>query len=308
MRKNLLFWLRVSLLLLEDIFLGNSQHSSGRKSWIISISQKGTSLNVILIGPVCHQQQHSLPRNHRKEEKMNHRWRSVFRLSRFKKTSECWVDLKNQWVTYLYEEGKEENRRKLCSYSSTSNDFSSCCFQKQQKKSISGKQKGTNKTITNNHEAKGSGCLNQEDGSKHLWMATKNEARRLSLQPMWSIQTNPNPKRNEKVKTWTFSFITSQNKIRHRPVPVPSTSVTFITRGKGFHFVNYFINLQTALDFVFSRGKVQGPVYRMTNIRDTSKILSRIFHGGPEAKTPCSQCRAPWFNPWWGGLDPICCN
>lgn len=85
LRKNLLFWLGVSLLLLEDIFLGNSQHSSGRKSWILSISQKGTSLNVILIGLVCHQQQHSLPRNHRKEEKMNHRWRSVFRLSRFKK-------------------------------------------------------------------------------------------------------------------------------------------------------------------------------------------------------------------------------
>lgn len=178
---------------------------------------------------------------------------------------------------------------------------------KQTKNPFLGNRRAPIKLITNYHEAKGSGCLSRVDRStKHLWMATKNEARRLSLQSMWSIQTNPNPKRNEKVKTWTFSFITSQNKTR-QSVPVPSTTVTSMTRGKGFHLVNYFTNLQTALDFAFSRCKVQGHVYRMTVIEDTSKILSRDFCGGPEAKWDSMlPMQGTLVQSPVGELDPTC--
>ena len=39
------------------------------------------------------------------------------------------------------------------------------------------------------------------------------------------------------------------------------------------------------------------------------KIISfesyiRDFLGGPVAKTPCSQCRGPRFDPWPGNLNP----
>ena len=30
----------------------------------------------------------------------------------------------------------------------------------------------------------------------------------------------------------------------------------------------------------------------------------RDFLGGPVAKTPCSQCRGPRFDPWPGNLNP----
>lgn len=150
---------------------------------------------------------------------------------------------------------KRRNRRKLCCYSSTSNEISRCCFQKQTNKiPFLGNRRAPIKLITNYHEAKGSGCLSRVDRStKHLWMATKNEARRLSLQSM--VDPNqPKPQEKWKSKNMDFSFITSQNKTRQ------STSVTSMTWGKGFHLVNYFTNLQTVLDFAFSRWKVQGHV------------------------------------------------
>ena len=31
------------------------------------------------------------------------------------------------------------------------------------------------------------------------------------------------------------------------------------------------------------------------------KLKCRDFLGGPVAKTPCSQCRDPWFDPWGQG-------
>jgi len=34
------------------------------------------------------------------------------------------------------------------------------------------------------------------------------------------------------------------------------------------------------------------------------KINQRDFSGGPMAKTPCSQCRGPRFNPWSGNEIP----
>ena len=41
---------------------------------------------------------------------------------------------------------------------------------------------------------------------------------------------------------------------------------------------------------------------------DHVKDLCRDFPGHPVAKSPCSQCRGPRFNPWLGNLDPSCCS
>ena len=38
---------------------------------------------------------------------------------------------------------------------------------------------------------------------------------------------------------------------------------------------------------------------------DKLRAYARDFPDGPVAKTPCSQCRGPGFNPWSGNYIPL---
>ena len=65
--------------------------------------------------------------------------------------------------------------------------------------------------------------------------------------------------------------------------------------GHQYFHLHHFINSGSHLKYV------NGDYY---SLLAGEEIKPQDFPGGPAAKTPCSQCRGPRFNPWSGNYIP----